>query len=93
MDTSALSLAQKDILYNKINEIGQDFHFMKFNIISTGELSFSPPTAEKKPDQEEAVETVKKVTSVDAALLDGRRLLLEALFCEDLFVRHERLCL
>lgn len=64
IETNALSLAQKDILYNKINEIGQDFHFMKFNIISTGELSFPIQTTEKKVEQEEAVENIKKVSFV-----------------------------
>jgi hypothetical protein len=61
VETSSLTLSQKDILYNKINEIGQDFHFTKFNVISTGELSFSPLMADKKIDQEESVDTVKKV--------------------------------
>ena len=61
VETGALSLAQKDIIYNKINEVGQDFHFMKFNVISTGELSFPHLLLDKKQDGEEAVETVKKV--------------------------------
>lgn len=79
VETSSLTLAQKDILYNKINEIGQDFHFMKFNVISTGELSFPPLILDKKQEVEEIVETVKKVISSDVALSHGRCILLETL--------------
>lgn len=78
-----MNLAQKDILYNKINEIGQDFHFMKFNVISTGELSFNLQTADKKQETDDAIETIKRVNSIKVALSYGWCILFETLFCQD----------
>lgn len=62
IDTHALGLSQKDIIFNKINELNQDFHFMKFNVISEGEFS---QVSEKKHENEEVYNYVKKVKAND----------------------------
>jgi hypothetical protein len=58
IDTHALGLKHKDIIFNKINELNQDFHFMKFKVISEGEFSH---LSEKKQESEEFYNYVKKV--------------------------------
>ena len=59
IETNALSLSQKDIILNKINELSQDFHFIKFNVISNGETTLS---FDRKTDSEDTVvDNIKKV--------------------------------
>lgn len=58
IDTHALKMSQKDVIFNKINEMNQDHHFAKFDILANGEHLAS---ADRRHESEDIVDYVKKV--------------------------------
>jgi hypothetical protein len=58
IDTHALTLRQKDIIFNKINEMNQDHHFAKFDILVNSD---SLAGSDRRHESEDIVDYVKKV--------------------------------
>ena len=58
VDTSGLSAHQRDVLINKINELNQDPHFMKFSLLT------HPEFLAQNPKEEEQVDYIRKVGKV-----------------------------
>lgn len=61
VDTSGLSAQQRDTLINKINELNQDHHFMKFNLLT------HPEFLAQSPKEEEQVDYIRKVDYDDSS--------------------------
>jgi hypothetical protein len=60
-DAFMLSLSQRDAILNKINELGQDYHFSKFFVIANHEYTANGADLKGDQDKNLSIDNIKKV--------------------------------
>ena len=55
------SLTQRDVIFNKLNELGQDPHFSKFYVLANHEFTMAGADLRAEHDKMPATDTIKKV--------------------------------
>lgn len=56
-----ISLSHRDVIFNKLNELGQDPHFMKFYVIANHEFTMAGADLRGEQDKQSGTDTLKKV--------------------------------
>ena len=56
-----ISLTHRDVIFNKLNELGQDPHFMKFYVIANHEFTMAGADLRGEQDKQSGTDTIKKV--------------------------------